>query len=82
LAAAARAVLALWLILGLAACNTAPTGDVSPFVLATHGAFVRSNAPPGIEVSLGSKLIRPADERTGSTRSCAVARAWGCPSPG
>jgi hypothetical protein len=52
----------LWLILGLAACDTAPTGDGAPFVLTTRGDYVRSNAPWDIEVTLGSKLIRPADE--------------------
>jgi hypothetical protein len=68
--------------LGLATCDTAPTGDGSPFVLTTHGAFVLSNAPPGIEVSLGSKLIRPANELTGSTRSCGRRTSLDCPSPG
>jgi hypothetical protein len=52
----------LWLVLGLAACDTAPTGDGAPFVLTTRGDHVRSNAPRGIEVTLGSKLISPADE--------------------
>jgi hypothetical protein len=50
------------LILGLAACDTAPTGDGARFVLTTRGDYVRSNAPWDIEVTLGSKLIRPADE--------------------
>jgi hypothetical protein len=54
--------LSLWLILGLAACDTTPAGTPSPFVLTTRGDFVRSNAPPGVEVTLGSKLVRPADE--------------------
>jgi hypothetical protein len=51
--------LTLALILSLAACDAAPAGDGSPFVLTTRGDFVRSNAPPGVEVTLGSKLIRP-----------------------
>ena len=55
-------MLALWLILGLAACDTTPAGTASPFVLTTRGDFVRSNAPPRVEVTLGSKLVRPADK--------------------
>lgn len=61
-AAAARGAMMSWILLGLAACDTGPAKDVSPFVLTTRGDFVQSSAPPGVEVSLGSKLIRPADE--------------------
>jgi hypothetical protein len=60
-AAAVRAAMIPWILLALAACDTTPAGDGSPFVLTTRGDFVRSNALPGIEVTLGSKLIRPAD---------------------
>jgi hypothetical protein len=60
-AAAARTAVLACILLGLAACDTAPAEDGSPFVLTTRGDFVRSNAPPGFEVTLGSKLIRPAD---------------------
>jgi hypothetical protein len=49
------------ILLGVAGCDGAPAGAGSPFVLTTRGDFVRSDAPPGIEVTLGSKLIRPAD---------------------
>jgi hypothetical protein len=36
----------------------------APFVLATGGAPVRANSPPGIEVSLGNKLVLQAGEPT------------------
>ena len=58
LPAAAAAAMIPCILLGLTAC--APAGAGSPFLLTTRGDFVRSNAPPGIEVTLGSKLIRPA----------------------
>ena len=48
--------------LGLASCQISPgsaVGDGAPFVLTTTGDEVLSDAPPGIEVSLGSKLLRP-----------------------
>jgi hypothetical protein len=61
-AATARAAMVPWSLLGLAACDTAPAADGSPFVLTTRGDDVRSNAPRAIDVTLGSKLIRPADE--------------------
>ena len=64
-AAAARGAVALWCILGLAACVTAPAGEGSPFLLTTRGDFVQSSAPPGVEVTLGAKLIRPAGEPAG-----------------
>ena len=34
----------------------------APYVLTTSGGYVLSDAAPGIEVSLGSKLLRRADE--------------------
>jgi hypothetical protein len=51
----------LALALGLAACDArlAP-GDHAPFVLTSSGAEVLSDAPPGFEVTLGSKRLRPA----------------------
>lgn len=60
-AALGRRAAALWFILGLAACGAAPTEDGAPFVLTARGDFVESHAPRGIEVTLGSKLVRPAD---------------------
>jgi hypothetical protein len=60
-AAVGRGAVALWFVLGVAACGTAPAGDGSPFVLTTRGDFAQSNAPRGVEVTLGSKLIHPAD---------------------
>jgi hypothetical protein len=60
-AAAACTALIACILLGLAGCDTAPAEDGAPFVLTTRGDFVRSSAPPGVEVRLGSKLIRPAD---------------------
>jgi hypothetical protein len=61
-AATGRGAVALWFILGLAACGAAPPGDGSLFVLTTRGDSVQSSAPPGIEVTLGSKPVRPADQ--------------------
>ena len=61
-AKAGRKEVALCFILGLAACSAAPKGRGSPFVLTTRGDFVQSNAPRGIEVTLGSKLVRLADQ--------------------
>ena len=63
--AAGRGAVALWLIIGLAACGAAPAGDGSPFVLTTSGDFVQSTAPREVEVTLGSKLIRPAGKPDG-----------------
>jgi hypothetical protein len=54
--------LVLGLVIGLAACQTAPgpAVDPAPFVRTTRGDDVRSQAPPGVEVTLGSKRLRPA----------------------
>jgi hypothetical protein len=56
----------LALALCLAACHArlAP-GDDSPFVLTSSGAEVLSDAPPGFEVTLGSKRLRPAGAAPG-----------------
>jgi hypothetical protein len=49
------------LTLGLAACATppGPAADPAPFVLTATGDYVLSDAPPGIEVTLGSKQVHP-----------------------
>jgi hypothetical protein len=63
--AAGCVALALWLILGTAACATAPTTAAdpgAPFVLTTSGDPVRASSPPGVEVTLGSKRVLPAGE--------------------
>jgi len=54
----------LGLVIGLAACQTAPgpAVDPAPFVRTTRGDDVWSQAPPGVEVTLGSKRLRPAGE--------------------
>ena len=65
--AGGRGALALWLLLGAAACDTTTTpidGD-APFVLATGGNPVQANSPPGIEVTLGSKRVLQAGEPSG-----------------
>jgi hypothetical protein len=51
------------LVIGLAACQTAPGPalDPAPFVRTTRGDDVLSQAPPGVEVTLGAKRLRPAD---------------------
>ena len=54
--------LAPGLVLGLASCQIPPGSavvDGAPFVLTTRGDEVLSDAAPGIEVTLGSKLLRP-----------------------
>jgi len=53
-----------WVVLGLAACQIppGPAVDPAPFVLTGTGDYVLSDAPPGIEVTLRSKLLRPARE--------------------
>jgi hypothetical protein len=62
---AGRGALALWLLLSAAGCDTTTAMDGgAPFVLATGGAPVRANSPPGIEVSLGNKLVLQAGEPT------------------
>jgi hypothetical protein len=64
--------LAAGLVLGLASCQNPPGSaiDVAPYVLTTSGGYVLSDAPAGIEVSLGSKLLRPkgAPETNSSSR--------------
>ncbi|MGH6902376.1 MAG: hypothetical protein ACREIR_06510 [Geminicoccaceae bacterium] len=51
----------LGLVIGLAACETAgPAVDPAPFVRTTRGDDVLSQAPPGVEVTLGAKRLRPA----------------------
>jgi hypothetical protein len=56
--------LVLGLVIGLAACQTAPgpAVDPAPFVRTTRGGDVLSQAPPGVEVTLGSKRLRPAGD--------------------
>jgi hypothetical protein len=60
----AESCLVLGLVIGLAACQTAPgpVVDPAPFVRTTRGDDVLSQAPPGVEVTLGSKRLRPAGE--------------------
>jgi hypothetical protein len=59
-----RLVLILALAAGFAACQgtaeAPPTA--SEFVLTSSGGYLLSDAPPGIEVTLGSKQVRPASE--------------------
>jgi hypothetical protein len=57
-----RGALALSLLLCAAACDaTYPaTDDAARFVLNTRGEPVRANSPPGIEVTLGNKLVLQA----------------------
>jgi hypothetical protein len=59
-----RLALVVALAAGLAACQGAVSGplDASNFVLTSSGGYVLSAAPPGIEVTLGSKRVRPAGE--------------------
>jgi hypothetical protein len=65
--AASRGALALGLLLCAAACDTTypATDGGAPFVLATHGDPVRANSPPGIEVTLGNKLVLQAGAPSG-----------------
>jgi hypothetical protein len=63
LGTAAGGALALWLLLSLAACATTAADGGSPLLLTTRGDPVRSDAPPGVEVTLGSKRVLPAGER-------------------
>lgn len=60
----ARPASLLGVVLGLAACQIppGPAVDPAPFVLTGTGDYVLSDAPPGIEVTLGSKQVRPAGE--------------------
>jgi hypothetical protein len=56
-----RGALGLWLLLGAAACDTTTTIDHgAPFVLSARGNPVRADSPPGIEVTLGNKLVLQA----------------------
>jgi hypothetical protein len=69
---AGRLALSAGLVLGLASCQIPPgsvAADGAPFVLTTSGGYVLSDAAPGIEVSLGSKLLRRAGEPAGSGSS-------------
>jgi hypothetical protein len=57
--------LALSLISGTAACETAPTGatdPAAPFVLTTRGDSVRASAPPGEEATMRAKRVLPTGE--------------------
>ena len=61
--AAGRGAISLWLILGLAACDTTTAaGPGAPFVLTTRGDPVQAHSPQDVEVTLGAKRVRPADE--------------------
>ncbi|MGH6896997.1 MAG: hypothetical protein ACREJ5_10680 [Geminicoccaceae bacterium] len=66
-----RLALAFGLALGIAACEIppAPAVDPAPFVLTSTGGYVRSDAPPGIEVFLNSKQVRPAGGSTARRRA-------------
>jgi hypothetical protein len=61
---ASRRVLAAGLVLAVAACQATPEGAGAPYLLTATGGYVRSNAPPGVEVFLGSKQVRPAATST------------------
>jgi hypothetical protein len=65
--AAGRGALALGLLMSAAACDTtypATDGD-APFVLTTRGDPARANSPPGVEVTLGNKLVLQAGAPSG-----------------
>jgi hypothetical protein len=66
----ARFALVLALVAGLAACQGSAGGslDGAGFVLTSSGGYVLSKAPPGIEVTLGSKQLRPAREASSPER--------------
>ena len=68
-----RLVLLLGFGLGLTACGNGLVGDGSPYLLTSRGDEVLSEAPPGVEVTLGTKLVRPAGEPrlTSSAEACA-----------
>ena len=63
----ARRALLLGGVLGVAACQIppGPAVDPAPFVLTATGDYVLSGAPPGIEVTLGSKQVHPARQAGG-----------------
>ena len=65
-----RLVLILALAAGLAACQGAAEAPLpaSEFVLTSSGGYLRSDAPPGIEVTLGSKQVRPIREASDPER--------------
>ena len=65
-----RLVLVLALAAGLAACQGAAEAPptASEFVLTSSGGYLRSDAPPGIEVTLGSKRLRPIRETSDPER--------------
>lgn len=63
--AASRWALGAGLTVAVAACQVTPGGAGAPYVLTVTGGYVRSSAPPGIEVFLGSKQVRPAGTPTG-----------------
>ena len=65
---ASRWALTAGLILAVGACQVTPGGAGAPYVLTVTGGYVRSSAPPGIEVFLGSKQVRPAGTPTGHDR--------------
>jgi hypothetical protein len=63
--AAGYVALVLWLILGMAGCEAAPTAEAAPgapFVLTTRGEPVRASSPTGVEVTLGAKRVLPTGE--------------------
>jgi hypothetical protein len=62
---ASRWALCAGLTVAVAACQMAPGGTETPYVRTSSGGDVRSSAPPGIEVFLGSKQVRPADAPAG-----------------
>jgi hypothetical protein len=65
--AASRGALALGVLMSAAACDTTyPATDAgAPFVLTTSGNPARANSPPGIEVTLGNKLVLQAGAPSG-----------------
>jgi hypothetical protein len=75
-----RLALVLGIVLGLAACEGAP-GAPAPFVLTSTGGYVLSDAPPGVEVTLNSKRLLPADQARQMRASdfptdCVLSRCW------
>ena len=59
-----RFAFAFGLALGLTACQIPPAPAVDParFVLTATGDYVLSDAPAGLELTLGSKRLRPLRE--------------------
>jgi hypothetical protein len=60
-----RWTLAAGFVLATDACQATPESAGAPYLLTATGGYVRSNAPPGVEVFLGSKQVRPAGAPTG-----------------